>query len=394
MKDRRKAGKYLAAIADTFKFSSCRTDKAAIVYPVPGQFSGGCIKQLKMSPPKKGLDGLSRIWSRRRKMKETNDLVTKNFESFPDVAADIINVLMYQGKRLVREEHLVPAPTESIYQGREGLRNQYEDLGKYELNDGKINALYLFANQTRTDGGMLLRKAGYVGAAYREQYDGKIRDVCPVVEIVLYWGRGKWKGRRTMRRLFGEKKLPPEIWRYIDDLKLHVCEMRRLPPEKRKLFTSDMRIVVDYLAEGNTYRSEQKVVHKEALIKMLRVLSGDRYVENTAFVLKEMKIGEEDEITVCELFDQYIRLGKNEGRKEGLKEGKRRGVIEGREKGKREGMKEGKKEGIKEGLKAGIAALIITCKEYNANFEETAEKLKLRFHLSDQEVRENMTLYW
>ncbi len=183
-------------------------------------------------------------------MEETNDLVTKNFEAYPDVAADIINALMYQGKPLVREDDLVPAPTESIYQGREALRNQYEDLGKYELIDGKFNALYLFANQTGTDAGMLLRKAGYVGAAYREQYDGKIRDICPVMEIVLYWGRGKWKGRRTMRRLFRKRKLPPETWRYIDDLKLHVYEMRRLSPEKRRLFTSDTRIVVDYLAEG------------------------------------------------------------------------------------------------------------------------------------------------
>ncbi len=61
---------------------------------------------------------------------------------------------------------------------------------------------------------------------------------------------------------------------------------------------------------------------------------------------------------MCQLFDQYIRIGK------------------------------------KEGIKEGIAALIITCKEYNANFEETAERLKLRFQLSDKEVQENMALYW
>ena len=34
---------------------------------------------------------------------------------------------------------------------------------------------------------MIFRKAGYVGSAYREQYDGKVKDVYPVVEIVLYW---------------------------------------------------------------------------------------------------------------------------------------------------------------------------------------------------------------
>ena len=28
---------------------------------------------------------------------ETNDLTAKNFETYPDVAADIINVLIYEG---------------------------------------------------------------------------------------------------------------------------------------------------------------------------------------------------------------------------------------------------------------------------------------------------------
>lgn len=31
-------------------------------------------------------------------MESTNDLVTKNFEAYPDVAADILNVLLYEGK--------------------------------------------------------------------------------------------------------------------------------------------------------------------------------------------------------------------------------------------------------------------------------------------------------
>lgn len=47
---------------------------------------------------------------------------------------------------------------------------------------------------------------------------------------------------------------------------------------------------------------------------MLRVLSGDKDVTDTAKILREMNIREEDEITMCELFDQYIRQGRKEGR--------------------------------------------------------------------------------
>ena len=108
---------------------------------------------------------------------------------------------------------------------------------------------------------------------------------------------------------------------FTDNLKLHVFEMRNLSAETRRLFQSDMRIVVDYLAEGNSYCSDRKIVHKEALIKLLRVLSGDENVEDTIFMMQEMKMKEEDDVKVCELFEQYRRSGREEGLKEGLKEG-------------------------------------------------------------------------
>ena len=43
-----------------------------------------------------------------------------------------------------------------------------------------------------------------------------------------------------------------------------------------------------YLAEGNAYRSDPKIIHKEATIKMLRVLSGDKNVDDTEEILKAL----------------------------------------------------------------------------------------------------------
>ncbi len=121
--------------------------------------------------------------------------------------------------------------------------------------------------------------------------------------------------------MFRKKGLPATAWTYIDDMRLQVWEMRYLPKEIRELFTSDMRIVVDYLAEGNSYQSDRKIVHKEALINMLRSLSGDFDFEETKMFMKEMNIREGDELMACELFDQYIRKGKAEGKVEGRQEG-------------------------------------------------------------------------
>ena len=115
----------------------------------------------------------------------------------------------------------------------------------------------------------------------------------------------------------------------------------------------------DYLAEGNAYRSDRKVIHKEATIKMLRVLSGDKNVDDTEEILKALDIAEEDEISMCELFDQYTRRGISQG--------------------------------ISQGISKGI---IIMCKDFNATYEDTLQKLKNKLNISEKEAEEQMNLYW
>ena len=144
------------------------------------------------------------------------------------------------------------------------------------------------------DGKILLRKAGYTGGAYREQYEKKMKDTYPVIEFILYWGKARWRSGRNIRQIFRKRDLEKEEWKYIDELKLHVFEMRYLPEETRELFQSDMRIAVDYLAEGNSYRSDRKVVHKAALIRMIKALSGETDIGSIEEWMEEQgrKIGE------------------------------------------------------------------------------------------------------
>ena len=289
---------------------------------------------------------------------EQNDIVTKNFESYADVAADIINALIHNGTQEIKSENLLSAATESLYADRKNiLHNQLEDVAKYHIIEGVPGTMYLFANQTKADKGMLLRKAGYVGGEYRRQYEKQNRGWYPVVELVLYWGKSRWKGADSIRQLMdrGSGKVAKTTWKYVDNMQLHVWEMRYLPQEVREHFQSDMRIVLDYLAEGNGYRSDRKVVHKEATIKMLRMLSGDRNVEDTREILEKMNITEEAEISMCELFDQYTRRG------------------------------------IAQGVAQGI---IIMCKEFNASYEETLQKVRAKLNVSEQEAEKEMQLYW
>lgn len=293
---------------------------------------------------------------------EKKDTVEKEFMSYPDIVSDMLNVLLYQGSAVTKAENLLSGPTETVYQGKQRLRSQQEDLSKYVMKDGKISLMYLISNQTKTDGKMVLRKAGYTGGVYRDQYEGKLADIFPVIQVVLYWGMPRWKGSRSLKQFLKRRKLLGEEWKYVDEIRLHVFEMRHLPKETRALFQSDMRIIVDYLAGEDIRSCEQNVVHKAALVKMLGLFSGETDLESIVIKLESTNIREEDNVTMKGIFSQVWDEGKTEGIKEG----------------KREGIEEGKREGKEEGKKAGEAKKMVECiekamKKLNLTLEETCD---------------------
>lgn len=242
------------------------------------------------------------------------DLSQKHLESYPDVFADIVNALLYQGKRVVLAEELQNAPTETIYESKtRKLRNQFHDISKYVVRENVICAQYTLENETAVKRKTILRKAGYGGAIYREQYDGKSKEVFPVIGLVLYWGKRKWNAPDSLYELLSESVLLQGSKEYIDNIKLHVYEMAHLPKNTRKLFTSDMRIIVDYLAEGKNYvPTKQKICHLEAVALLLQALTGDeRYKE----ILPDMQQIEKEKgaVSMCELLDKYENRGIEKG---------------------------------------------------------------------------------
>lgn len=93
------------------------------------------------------------------------DLTQKNLEYYPDVFADIVNALLYEGKAVLAGADLQPAPTETLYAGqKETLRNQFHDVSKYEMKNGRIKVQYTLENESCCNKKMILRKAGYEGA--------------------------------------------------------------------------------------------------------------------------------------------------------------------------------------------------------------------------------------
>lgn len=198
------------------------------------------------------------------------DITQKSLEGFPDVFADIINALLYQGEPVVREE------------------NPY-----------------------------------------------------PFIGIVLNWGKKVWKGKTSIRDYFSEHTTLQQTLKYVNNMCYPVFDMRYLTPKVRARFHSDMRIIVDFLAErdedkmkGGYEPPKQEMKHPEEVLSMLKALAGDERFEEILKRLKEQADREaagKEGITMCRLLDSYwddgVNTGIERGKAEGLAEGKAQGRI-------------------------------------------------------------------
>ena len=58
-------------------------------------------------------------------------MTEKTLEDYDDVFADIVNVLLFNGKCLVKESDLSPETARSIYKADNKLHSQERDVAKY-----------------------------------------------------------------------------------------------------------------------------------------------------------------------------------------------------------------------------------------------------------------------
>ena len=288
-----------------------------------------------------------------------------------DVFAELINVLVYSGEKVVNEADLLAGPTESLYiEADNQTHQQLRDCSMYELHNGEIHALYNLENQSTIDAYMPLRCAGYDGAAYRSQCNDRKNTykTYPVFTFVLNWSRKPWNKATSILEALHFKP-NPAAYPYFNNSKMPVFNMCFLSKDVREKFQGDLRIILDYLCDRESLlKRNQTMKHPEEVIRMLHALTGDdQYLNSIPLFTSPAKKGES---TVCDLINSYY----NEGHNTGLIEGRNSGLIEGRNQ--------------------VIQALISNCKDLGCSFENTLDRIKNSLSLSDDEALEDMKLYW
>lgn len=259
------------------------------------------------------------------------DITEKNLEELDDVFADIINVLLFKGERLVQEDELEADTTKSMFKTDGKIHEQERDVSKFWKN-GEIRISILgIENQTKQDSDMPLRVISYDGASYKQQLlNEKQKKRYPVTTIVLYFGTDKkWN---TSKSLYDCFEIPEKLKPFVNNYKINVFNIAWLSEKTIEMFKSDFKLIAQYFRTKRLNKkytgSKEKLQHANETLKMFSALTGDDIFEK---VYNENHL-EKGGVTMCDVVERI----RNEGRVQGRAEGRVQGRAEGQENAREE----------------------------------------------------------
>ncbi len=243
----------------------------------------------------------------------TKDITEKYLAAYNDVFADIINVLLFKGKRVITPDSLEPAQPTAVYKADGKVHEEERDISKKWTQNNMVFSIFGLENQTSVFKNMPLRVVGYDGAAYRNELNRKGKKY-PVITIVLYFGTQRRWG--APENLLDCLEIPDELRTFVSDYKINVFNVAFLSDEQIQLFQSDFRIVADYFVQvrkNNSYTpSKEKIKHVDAVLKLMSVLTNDVRFESIQNMEGEVS-------NMCEVLDAAEARGEALGEARGAK---------------------------------------------------------------------------
>jgi hypothetical protein len=244
------------------------------------------------------------------------DITEKNLEAFNDVFADIVNVLLFKGKHLMKEKDLESADKDSMFKADGKIHEQERDVSKFWKNGEVRISILGFENQTVQDYNMPLRVIGYDGASYKMQVNDKnLKKKYPVATLVLYFGtERKWTAPKNLLGCF---KVPDELKPFVSDYKINVFNIAWLSKETVDMFQSDFKFVAQYFRakrlNKNYIPTEEEIKHADELFKMFTALTGDKFFE---MAYNEVISNKKGGITMCDIVQGFVQEGRDQEKAE------------------------------------------------------------------------------
>lgn len=245
------------------------------------------------------------------------DANEKILADYNDVFADIMNVFLFGGKQVIKEDQLENSKDRSQYKADGELHQQERDVSKF-YNDKEIRIAFLgIEHQNKAEEYMPLRVISYDGSSYRSQLlknEGKKKPY-PVITLVLYFGTTHWRYGKSLHEVLD---IPANIKEYVSDYKINVIEVAFLNQKQIDMFQSDFKIIADFFVQKRKCEDyvplDDPIIHEDEFLKMMEIMVGDkRYSQVLDELNKERDKLKEGKISMCEVYDKIEGRGIQKG---------------------------------------------------------------------------------
>ena len=257
------------------------------------------------------------------------DTAAKNFFGRPDILADLLNYILYDGRPTVQTEQLreLSGDHYRIVQddtGKFKTDNRFRDkLFEYDTGNGLLSVGVEF--QSKNEKNMLIRIMRYdTRRIERTLSSGQFSRI---INIVLSFDRHKSHPASSLDEMVG--KAPPIAEKFCYNygfISLNIYDLA----EKSEMFScKELKEVLNYFYNDQDREQLVKTI-KEGMLKGR--LSRDAALVCAAFMDLKMDIDNEaEEIDMCKAIRDFRRECIKEGKKLGIDEGKKLGIAIGEE---------------------------------------------------------------
>ena len=162
------------------------------------------------------------------------DILLKDYFT-PDIFADAINAILYDGKSVVTPERMrtIDIETQHVEERDGDIRAdaRFRDLAKIVEVDDAICCLFAIEHQSVEDYTMPLRIMEYDVREYLRQVKsnkGVQIQIKPIITIVMYWKADKWNQPVSVKDMFDKNTVrwleDNGLGGYIQDYRMHLFE--------------------------------------------------------------------------------------------------------------------------------------------------------------------------
>lgn len=272
------------------------------------------------------------------------DRKDRQFFSDTERFAELININLYQGKRVLIPENLELLQRKYPSLASESGENERDVL----MLDKEHHICYGLEVETESDYSMPERIMVYDACEYeyqiREIHKEHIRRkdyssyrekksrmkesdfLLPIITVVLYLGEEKWTGKDALLQMFHKTVRADKFlreYKYIREFGFPLIEVHKINPE---YYQTDLR----EFFQAMQCRQDRK--------RMMQLLQTERFhnlstdTEQTIVAHLHMKglteKMEKEGISMCKAIREWMEEERKEGRIEGIKAGKREGKKE------------------------------------------------------------------